>query len=507
MHAVLAALTLGLANTASALLTARDAGSTACTDLTAQLGSTKVATSIKIDYIQSKNEYFNTAQSGYNPSCVVFPTTTQDVAAILKSVRAAGSRFAIKTEGHNPNTFFSSVDKGVLIDLTEMNERTYDETTTLGTYQPGGKFGDIYDYFAKYNRTVVGARLSGVGSGLALGGGLSYLSSQYGLAVDSFRELEVVLPSGDIVTASPSENEDLFFAMRGGGGNAYGVVTKYKVQTRPIGNLYAGNVIYLFNQTQNVMNAIANFTLYNEDPKAAIIGTYEKLGTPALGDLNLDDFAILFMVYDGDKAGAEKAFANFTSIPHLLNTLGSKTYKEVINMPLPNGAELSKGKNQFRNGVYRIPFPGSETGNAVVDNAYRSAHEAWTKWGADNKGKYTLLSIDYQPIPKSLTDASKSQNGGNAMQMPDGPWLWLCFLLQSSPFLTSGQTAELEASFKKMVESVPFADDLPLFINDAHYDQDPLKTFTTYSKLQEIKAKYDPEGFFSNYTGGWNFDL
>ncbi|WYZ41957.1 hypothetical protein EsH8_V_000852 [Colletotrichum jinshuiense] len=507
MRIFVATLIVALANKVNASLSARDVGSTACSDLTNRLGSTKVAMKIELDYLLSKTEYFNTVQSNYNPSCVVFPTTTQDVATILKSVRAASSRFAIKTEGHNPNTFFSSVDKGVLIDLTEMNERTYDEDTTLGTYQPGGKFGDIYDYFSKYNRTVVGARLSGVGSGLALGGGLSYLSSQYGLAVDSFRELEVVLPSGEIVTASASENEDLFFAMRGGGGNAFGVVTKYKVQTRPIGNLYAGNVIYLFNQTENVLDAIASFTLYNEDPKAAIIGTYEKLPTPALGSLNLDDFAILFLVYDGDQAGAKKAFSNFTSIPHLINTLGTKTYKEVINMPLPNGAELSKGKNQFRNGVYRVTFPGSETGNMTIDDAYRSVHAAWDKWGVENKGRYTLLSLDYQPIPKTLTDASKSQNGGNAMQMPDGPWLWLCFLLQSSPFLTDRQTADVEASFKRMVESVPFADDLPLFINDAHYDQDPLKTFASYDRLREIKTKYDPDGFFTNYTGGWNFDV
>ncbi|KAF9869894.1 FAD binding domain-containing protein [Colletotrichum karsti] len=499
-------VSIALVVSASASLLKRDAGSTACSDLKGRLGSAKVATKLELDYTRSKTEYFNIVQNSYSPSCAVFPTSTEDVATILKSVRAAGSRFAIKTEGHNPNTFFSSVDNGVLIDLTQMNERTYDETTTLGTYQPGGKFGDIYDYFAQFDRTVVGARLSGVGSGLALGGGLSYLSSQYGLAVDSFRELEVVLPSGEVVTASPLENEDLFFAMRGGGGNAFGVVTKYKVQTRPIGKLYAGNLIYLFNQTQNVLDAIGNFTLYNEDPKAAIIGTYEKLGTPALGSLNLDDAAILFLVYDGDQSGAEKAFGNFTSIPHLLNTLGTKTYKEVVNMPLPNGAELSRGKNQFRNGVYRIPFTGSETGNASMDNAYRDVHTAWTKWAAEHKGAYTLLSLDYQPIPKSLTDASKNQNGGNAMQMPDGPWLWLCFLLQSSPFLTSGQTADIEASFKRMVESVPFAKDLPLFINDAHYDQDPLKTFTTYGKLQEIKAKYDPLGFFTNYTGGWNFD-
>ncbi len=154
----------------------------------------------------------------------------------------------------------------MLIDLNKMTQRTSDPATTLGTFQPGGNFGQIYEYFARFNRTVVGARIAGVGTGLALGGGLSYLSSQYGMACDNFRELEIVLPSGEVVTASPTEDEDLFFASRGGGGSAYGIVTKYTVQTRPSGVYYAGNVIYAFEQTEAVLAAVANFTTTRTTP-------------------------------------------------------------------------------------------------------------------------------------------------------------------------------------------------------------------------------------------------
>ena len=470
---------------------ASTAGPSACSNITSQLGSSKVSTSeLSLNYIES-TEYYNTLQDNYKPSCIVYPESSQDVSTAIQAIRAAGSRFAIKAGGHNPNTFYSSVDKGVLLDLSSMTNKTYDEDTTLATYEPGGTFGDVYEYFAKWNRTVVGARLAGVGTGLALGGGMSYLSPQYGLACDSFRELEIVLPDGEIVTASEKSNPDLFFASRGGGGNAYGIVTKYTVQSRPIGEFWAGNLIYAFEQKDQVVEAIGNFIEYNTDPKAAIIGTYEKLPTPDL-NLNLDEAIIMFLVYDGPDSG--DAFKNFTNITPLINTMGIKTYTEVVNMPIPMTTEISRGSNMFRVGVHR---PGN--------NSYENALNTWRNWAESNKGKYLLLSIDFQPVPKSLTDASKAQ-GGNAMQMPDGPYYWLNYLITTLPGMSQVDYDAVQASYGDMVKSTGNAEGLPLFINDAKHDQNPLQTFSTFSKLQEIKKKYDPDNFFADYTGGWSFD-
>lgn len=470
---------------------ATDPGPTACSNITSQLGSSKVITSkLSLKYVSS-TEYWSTPQDAYKPSCVVYPSSSEDVSVTLQAIRAAGSRFAVKGGGHNPNKFFSSTDKGVLINLSDLSEKSYDPDTTLATYGPGGVFGDIYDYFVVYNRTVVGARLSEVGTGLALGGGMSYLSPQYGMACDSFRELEIVLPDGRIVIASNTSNPDLFFASRGGGGNAYGVVTKYTVQSRPIGRFFAGNIIYAFPQKDTVVEAIGNFIRYNTDPKASIIGTYEKLSTPDL-NLNLDEAIIMFLVYDGPDAG--DAFANFTKIPHLLDTTGLKTYPEVADMPLPIATEASRGNNVFRVGVHRAD-----------NDEYKNALDVWRNWGESNKGRYLLLSLDFQPVPKSLTDASRAQ-GGNAMDMPDGPWFWLNYLITTLPGMSQPDYDAIQSSFRDMVASTTNAEGLPLFINDAHYDQHPLSTFSTYGKLQEIKKKYDPDNFFAAKTGGWSFD-
>ncbi|KAH8701954.1 hypothetical protein BGW36DRAFT_394738 [Talaromyces proteolyticus] len=467
-------------------------GRTACTNLTGSLGADKVDSNpLDLRYIDSREDYWNVLQSNYQPSCIVYPTSAQDVSIAVQAIRLSGSRFAVKAGGHNTNNFFSSVDQGVLIDLGSLDAKSYDSSTTLATYEPGSTFGELYDYYAQFDRTVLGPTLAGVGTGAALGGGLSYLSPQYGMACDNFRELEVVLPSGEIVAASANSYPDLFFGLRGGGGNAYGIVTKYTVQSRPAGKFAAGNIIYLFEQTDAVADAISDFMQYNPDPKASIVATYLKLPTPDLY-LNLDEVILLFLVYDGLDAG--DVFNNFTSIPYLLNTMATRTYPEVINMPIPFLTQLTRGDNIFRVGVHR-----------VTDDSYKTSIDAWRNWAETNKGRYELLSFDYEPVPQSLTDASNAQNGGNAMQMPDGPWFWISYILETPPGMSQVDYDAVQDSFRGMVDSVGNAEGLPLFINDASVDQNPLSSFSTYAELQKIKKKYDPDGFFVEKTGGWSF--
>jgi FAD/FMN-containing dehydrogenase len=154
-----------IASAAPALDQHADAsGPSACANLSS-LGNGKVASShLNLSYISSREDYWNALQSAYALSCVVYPTSAKDVSTAIQAVRASGCRFAIKAGGHNPNTFFSSVDQGVLIDLGSMTAKSYNSTTTLATYEPGNRLGDLYDFYEQYNRTVVGARLSGVGS-------------------------------------------------------------------------------------------------------------------------------------------------------------------------------------------------------------------------------------------------------------------------------------------------------------------------------------------------------
>ncbi|KAI0143150.1 hypothetical protein GGR57DRAFT_495334 [Xylariaceae sp. FL1272] len=483
---------LAVASPVASLLEPRDAAATACQSLTIALGSDKIATPglLALEYDSSRKDYWNTRLTKNAPTCVVYTANAQDVSTALIIIRQTGSLFAVKSQGHNTNDYFATVDDGVLIDLTKMTGKSYDAATTLATYEPGSNWGELYEYYLDYGVTVVGGRVAGVGTGLALLGGMSFISPQYGMACDSFRELEIVLPNGTITTASSTTNPDLFFGLKAGGGNAYGVVTKYTTQARAIGTFYAGNVIYVFDEHEAILNATRDFILYNTDPKAALLMNANILTTPDL-DLGLDEAVVMFLVYDGEDPG--DAFSNFTAIPHLINTLGPKQYTEVANLPIPGVAQLSAGYNYFRIGVHYAD-----------DDSYLTAFNAFRQWALDNKGKYTYIHLDYNPVGKSLTDASAAQ-GGNAMEMPDGPWFWAEYTLSQPELITDAEYNATQESFKALVESTPNAANLPFFLNEAAYDQDPLKTFTSYSRLQQIKAKYDPDGFFSSKTGGWSF--
>ena len=163
-------------------------------------------------------------------------------------------------------------------------------------------------------------------------------------------------------------------------------------------------------------------------------------------------------------------------------------------MPIPFTTELSEGNNVFRVAAKRLE-----------DDSFDTALLRWRQWGRDNLGQYDLISLDFQPIPLSLTQASRAQNGGNAMQMPDGPWCWLNYLIRTPELYTSQQWNATQSKFRQLVLDSGTAKGLPLFINDANVDQNALTTFSTYQRLKKIKQTYDPTGFFSNYTGGWAF--
>ncbi|KAK8035101.1 hypothetical protein PG993_010096 [Apiospora rasikravindrae] len=487
------ALSAVAVSSAATLAVRADAGGTACTAIASTLGDAQVAVSpLDASYIDSRHDYWNARQSKYRPSCVVYPKSSQDVSVAIRAIRASGSRFAIKAGGHSPNNFFSSVDRGVLIDFKSMTGKSYDAATTLATYEPGSNWGQLYEFYQQYGRTVMGGRLSGVGTGLALGGGLSYLAPQYGMACDSFKDLEVVLPNGTITTASATSNPDLFFGLRGGGGNAFGIVTRYTVQSHLVGKFYAGTLIYVLDHAQKVLEATRDFIKYNTDPKASVLVTYETLTTPDLL-LNLDEVIVVFIVYDGADPGA--AFRNFTQIPRLIDTsMPNKTYKEVAEMPIPYTAEISRADNFFRIGAHRIE-----------GNAYREVYDRYAAWADAHKGLYVYVSLNFYPVARSMTDASRAR-GGNVMQMPDGPWFWVNYILSTPPGMLPDLYDKVQASFRAMVEATPSATGLPLFLNEAAVDQRPLASFPTYRRLQQIKREYDADGFFTNKTGGWTFD-
>ncbi|PWN89042.1 FAD-binding domain-containing protein [Acaromyces ingoldii] len=462
----------------------------ACDTISKQLGASKVQQPLSLAYTSTTNDYWNKQQALNKPACVVQPNSTADVSAAVKAIRSSNATMAVKAAGHNTNNFWSSTNGGVLLDLTKMTGKSFDAAAETATYQPGSEWGDLYEYYEQYNRTVVGGRLAFIGTGLALGGGLSHLSQHYGLACDNFRSLEVVLSNGTIVTASPKVNSDLFLALKGGG-NQFGIVTSYTVAAHPIGNFWGGIIIYDGSHAAELFELGRQFNNNNKDPRAAIIITQTHLGTPDLLQKigifipALDDIVIVFNVYDGPDGS--KAFADFTAIPHVADLRSQQKYSTLTHQQ--DVGAVTTGGASFRVAAHRS------------DNATKVQEilKTFDDFASQVKGTYTLVSLDFQPVTVDLIKQSRAQ-GGNALASVDGPYFWLNFLF-SWTLGAPGTDAAL-AKFKTLVEELQGDKDLPLFLNDSHEDQNAISTYGAYDQLVAAKKKFDPDNFLGTHMTG-----
>ncbi|KAH9033366.1 FAD-binding domain-containing protein [Lactarius pseudohatsudake] len=203
-------------------------------------------------------------------ACSVEPGSTQDLGLILQIVGKSRTPFGVKSGGHSGNRGFSST-RGVQISLARFN--TFNVNTQARTVELGPSllWDDVYERLDPYGVTVIGGRIPGVGvGGLILGGGYSFKSNEHGLAIDNTVAFELVLPNGTVTTVT-AEDHDLWFALRGGGNN-FGIVTKFTIKSYPQGQVWGGTILYGSDQLGAVKNAIAEFSKVTDTNAALASG-------------------------------------------------------------------------------------------------------------------------------------------------------------------------------------------------------------------------------------------
>ncbi|KAE8241638.1 hypothetical protein A4X06_0g7456 [Tilletia controversa] len=164
--------------------------SQACSTLAKQLGEDKVHRQgiLDYEYRQSVERSWNLQQSFYKPVCIVFPEETNDVVVAYQTIIENGLPYGVRSGSHGVAYGWCSTP-GIFIDLQRMNKVEYDAKRGVAQLGPGNRWSRVYDILGEQNQTVIGGRVSDVGMGLMLNGGVSYISGEYGFASTNFVEV------------------------------------------------------------------------------------------------------------------------------------------------------------------------------------------------------------------------------------------------------------------------------------------------------------------------------
>jgi FAD/FMN-containing dehydrogenase len=194
-----------------------------------------------------------------HPGLIVRCTGVADVIAAVRFARDHDLLVAVRGGGHSlPG--LSVCDGGMVIDLSPMKGMRVDPVRRIAVAQAGLTWGDYDRETQAFGLASTGGVISTTGiAGLTLGGGIGWLMRKYGLACDHVRSVDLVTADGQFLTASSAENADLFWGIRGGGGN-FGIVTSFEYQLHPVGPVLAGMVLHPLDRAKDVLRFYRDFT-------------------------------------------------------------------------------------------------------------------------------------------------------------------------------------------------------------------------------------------------------
>ncbi|WP_341531017.1 FAD-binding oxidoreductase [Nostoc sp. UHCC 0302] len=193
------------------------------------------------------------------PAVIVQCAETSDVAQAIAFARENGLEISIRGAGHNI-AGNAVCDNGLMIDLSTMNNVRIDAQKRRAYVEPGATLGD-FDSSAQIHglATPVGINSTTGIAGLTLGGGFGWLTRKYGLTIDNLISAEVITADGNKIRTSENENADLFWAIRGGGGN-FGIITEFEFHLHPVGSeILAGLIVFPFSQAKQVLTKYRQF--------------------------------------------------------------------------------------------------------------------------------------------------------------------------------------------------------------------------------------------------------
>jgi FAD/FMN-containing dehydrogenase len=415
------------------------------------------------------------------PACVARCAGVADVVAAVRFARERDLEIAVRGGGHSV-AGTAVCDDGVVIDLSAMRAVSVDPNCRTAWVQGGALWGDVDHETQAHGLATTGGIIGHTGvAGLTLGGGIGFLMRKHGLAVDNLLAAEVVTAEGSIVRASADEHPDLFWALRGGGGN-FGVVTSFRFSLHPVGpTVMAGPVFWAADDTADVLRFYRDFAAEAPDE----LGTVVKLcSVPALpgipADLHWRPAIAVACCYAGavkDGERAVRALREFgTPLIDLLSPKPYAAFQSGFDDTVPHGWHY----------YWKATNLGGLTDDAIAVIADH-AH------AANSPRSYAAMFHMGGAVARTAPDATAYAARDVAHNIIiHGAWL---------PDESGEHAAAERAWARRFLQALQPHRAGGVYVNFLDSDDDTSRVREAYGdhvyrRLAEVKAKYDPDNAF-----------
>jgi FAD/FMN-containing dehydrogenase len=407
------------------------------------------------------------------PLAIVRVANARDVALAVNFARDNSIPLSVRSGGHSLGQY-SVIDDAVVIDFSDMKRVDIDPDARIARVQPGATSGDLAGPANAHGLALTTGDTHSVGmGGLATGGGIGFMLRQYGLTIDNLLSAQVVTAAGEIVTASPFEHPDLFWAIRGGGGN-FGIVTEFTFRLAPVNQILGGEI--LLPATREVVRGYLDYAVDAPEELTTIANLILAPPFPFVPEERVGEMVLSIIVcWTGSIEDGEKALAP-------LRALGTPVADTVSPIPYPEIYKFTEHYAAPHGASIRSMF-ADELSDASIDAALESMKNA--------SSPFSLIQF------RGLGGAM-ARVGTDATAFAHRERRY--FLAIIAVWLDPAEDGNVHAVWTDSLWQAVRHEGSGVYVNfleregtDRILDAYPA---ATYARLAEVKRQYDPENLF-----------
>jgi FAD/FMN-containing dehydrogenase len=438
-------------------------------------------TALRGQLIQPGDAKYESARRVYNgmidkrPALIVRCHNAADVMLAVNFARDEQLLLAVRGGGHNGGGL-GTCDGGLVIDLAPMWGIRVDPVACTARVEGGCTWGDVDHATHAFGLATPSGIISSTGvGGLTLGGGIGHLTRQYGLTIDNLLEVDMVLADGSFVTANAGYNADLFWAVRGGGGN-FGVVTSFLFRLHPVHTVYAGPILWHMDQAAEAMRFYRDFIAEASDEFNGWFAFMKVPPGPLFPEhLHGKTMCGVVCCYTGPLDKAETVFQPLRDFePPALDFAGPLPYPALQSM---FDALLPAGMQWY----WRADFVNELSDQAIALNVKYAAQIPTP-----------LSQMHLYPIDGA---AHRPANGDTAFSYRDARWAQVIVGVDPDP-ANSARLMAWTKDYWLALHPYSAGGAYVNFMMEEGQDRVEATYRDNYARLAQIKAKFDPHNLF-----------